>query len=503
MAGDLTPNLKLPYILAAQAQKHVTHNEAIRALDALLQLTALDRGLAAPPGSPADGDRYIVAAGASGAWAGKTAHIAAFQDGAWAFYPPEEGWVAWVADEDIAVVFDGSGWTALGGGGGGGGLANVVEDTTPQLGGQLDVNGFALGDGTLELLKFSETASAVNEVTIANAATAGNPTISATGDDTNITLALAGKGTGGVRGAVLGVNANADTTNRLSVSSAAALFNHAGAGHQVKVNKSGAGDTASFLFQTGFSGRAEIGTTGDDDFHFKVSPDGSAYVEALILNKTMGAITHKAGARSTFAHDATNAGVNLIPAAGDPSAPSNGDLWYNSSTGKFRKREAGATSDLDTTGGGGGGGGTHLLLGSDVSNSTTTLANVTGLSFTASANTTYLVCVRGAFQSASTTTGIALTFDIPSGSIVGHNLIAEGAPGFNSMNGVVITGDDTTNGAGGAVQTVNTNTPISAWAIIAVGGTGGTVQLRFRSEVAASAVTMKANLTLMSYEQVS
>ena len=63
----------------------------------------------------------------------------------------------------------------------------LVEDTTPQLGGMLDVNGQSIGDGTLELLKFSETGSAVNEITIANAATGNNPTIQATGEvDTGI-----------------------------------------------------------------------------------------------------------------------------------------------------------------------------------------------------------------------------------------------------------------------------------------------------------------------------
>lgn len=77
-------------------------------------------------------------------------------------------------------------------------LQNVVEDTTPQLGGQLDVNGNALGDGTLELLAFSETVSAVNHVQIANAATTNGPTISAVGDDTNVDLNLAGKGTGNI-----------------------------------------------------------------------------------------------------------------------------------------------------------------------------------------------------------------------------------------------------------------------------------------------------------------
>lgn len=79
-------------------------------------------------------------------------------------------------------------------------LANVVEDTTPQLGGQLDVNGNAIGDGTLELLKFEETASAVNEITIKNAATGSAPEVKATGDDTNIDVKLTPKGTGIVKG---------------------------------------------------------------------------------------------------------------------------------------------------------------------------------------------------------------------------------------------------------------------------------------------------------------
>ena len=61
--SDATTHLLLPYILAAQAQKHVTHNEALRLLDGLVQLSVLDRDLTAPPGSPADGDRYIVASG--------------------------------------------------------------------------------------------------------------------------------------------------------------------------------------------------------------------------------------------------------------------------------------------------------------------------------------------------------------------------------------------------------------------------------------------------------
>ena len=114
MSTTESPNLLLPYILPAQAQKHVTHYEAERALDALIQLTILDRDLGTPPVSPNDGDRYIVITAATGAWVGQAGKIAAFQDGAWVFFTPREGWVAWVADENILVVYDGAAWSASG-----------------------------------------------------------------------------------------------------------------------------------------------------------------------------------------------------------------------------------------------------------------------------------------------------------------------------------------------------------------------------------------------------
>ena len=92
--SDATTHLLLPYILAAQAQKHVTHNEALRILDDLVQLSVLDRDLTAPPGSPADGDRYIVGSGATGDWAGWDLNVALFTDGAWLRLAPRTGWRA-------------------------------------------------------------------------------------------------------------------------------------------------------------------------------------------------------------------------------------------------------------------------------------------------------------------------------------------------------------------------------------------------------------------------
>lgn len=103
-----TPNLALPYIEAAQAQKHVTHNDALSLLDALVQLAALDRDLTAPPSSPSNGQRYIIAASPSGAWSGHAGHVAAWQDGAWLFTTPRTGFLAYVVDEAAFVLWNGS-----------------------------------------------------------------------------------------------------------------------------------------------------------------------------------------------------------------------------------------------------------------------------------------------------------------------------------------------------------------------------------------------------------
>ncbi len=94
---------------------------------------------------------------------------------------------------------------------------------------------------------------------------------------------------------LVGINATADNINRLSLSSPASLFNHEGAGHQVKVNKASLSDTASFLFHNNWSGRAEIGLTGDDDFHFKVSADGSNWLDSILIDKDSGAVSFSEG----------------------------------------------------------------------------------------------------------------------------------------------------------------------------------------------------------------
>lgn len=213
MTTGTTPNLDLPYIMPSQAQKHITHNEAIRRLDALVQIGVESRVLTTPPDLPAEGDRYIVAAGPTGAWAGHDGAVAAWQDGAWSFFPADEGWLAWIRGEGLLLAWRDGAWQPA-----------IGLNPTPRV----------------------------------------------------------------------GIATTADDTNRLAVSAPATLLTHAGAGHQLKINKNADGDTASLLFQTGWSGRAEMGLSGDDDFKVKVSADGSAWTDAIAVDRASGAVSFPA-----------------------------------------------------------------------------------------------------------------------------------------------------------------------------------------------------------------
>ena len=85
--------------------------------------------------------------------------------------------------------------------------SDLVDDTSPQLGGNLDTNSFMIDFDTShgirdengnEQLFFSTTSSAVNYVNVTNAATGGDPKVAAAGDDSNVDLAISPKGTGEV-----------------------------------------------------------------------------------------------------------------------------------------------------------------------------------------------------------------------------------------------------------------------------------------------------------------
>lgn len=105
-----TPKLGLPLLDPAQAQKHVTMNEALARLDALGQLVLTTAGTAAPPGSPAEGEVHAVGAGAMGVWTGEDGRLAVYVNGGWVFVTPGAGWQGWSLASGTRVQFDGLSW---------------------------------------------------------------------------------------------------------------------------------------------------------------------------------------------------------------------------------------------------------------------------------------------------------------------------------------------------------------------------------------------------------
>lgn len=219
-----TPHLDLPLLAAAQAQKHVTHNEALASLDALVHLAVKERGRTAPPAAPAEGDRYLIGTGAAGEFAGQENKIALFDLGAWRFLAPRAGWRAYVEAESAIVFFDGAQWHDIGH------YCSVLDN--------LD----RLGVGTMP-----------------------------------------------------------DDLNRLSAKLNAALFaalspDEGGTGDlRFVLNKSAASNVLSQLYQTGFSGRAETGLIGNDDFSIRVSQDGSQWIDALRIDGRTGMVAFPQG----------------------------------------------------------------------------------------------------------------------------------------------------------------------------------------------------------------
>jgi Protein of unknown function (DUF2793) len=231
-----TGRFEFPLIMPSQAQKHVTHNEALTLLDGLVHLVIKTQGETATPVSAAIDDAFLVGAPATGPWFGQEGKLAFNTDAGWRFAAPVRGIIAFFAAANELRIFEQGLWTKL------------------------------------------------------------------------------GDFTGPVSYATLGVNTSADAVNRLAVRSNAALFTAleaAGGGNgdvQVKLNKETLTDTASILFQTGFSGRAEIGLAGDDALSFKVSADGSAWTTAVLINPANGLVT-------LSNNSVTNAALADMPAA--------------------------------------------------------------------------------------------------------------------------------------------------------------------------------------------
>jgi len=108
--SDQTPRLAMPYIIASQSQKEVTHNTALNDLDMFTQTVIETDLLASPPVSPVEGQIWIVASGGLSEWAGQDSKLAQYIGGAWKFFDAFEGLVVWVNDQSISARFVAGMW---------------------------------------------------------------------------------------------------------------------------------------------------------------------------------------------------------------------------------------------------------------------------------------------------------------------------------------------------------------------------------------------------------
>lgn len=100
----------LPLVAAAQAQKHVTVNEALSVLDAVTQLRFVSASTTTPPALAQDGSAYLVPAGALDDWANRSGQVAISANGGWRYVQPKAGWQAFNVETGISMLFNGSEW---------------------------------------------------------------------------------------------------------------------------------------------------------------------------------------------------------------------------------------------------------------------------------------------------------------------------------------------------------------------------------------------------------
>lgn len=402
--SDITTHLLLPYILAAQAQKHVTHNEALRLLDAVVQLSVLDRDLTAPPASPADGDRYIVASGATGVWAGWDLNVTTWVDGVWMRLVPRPGWLAWIADEATFFVWNGSAWQPVGVPQDvSDAIFSLVNDADPTKRALFSLSGistattrtFTLPNTSSELAilagtqtfngnkTFSGTLTASGTVTMSGAAaTIGTSAATATygmgtGATTTGLTKTVNLGTGGASGSNTVVNigsatagaggttvintptvtfANAVTQVGMPQANLTAQLLGLGGATADATNRLSANTPNVLLNNAGASIDVTVNknaAANDASFSFKTGFS----VRALFGTLASDDFTLKVSPNGSSFFDALVAdrntgrvrfpvGVALTGLAADPGSPADGWLWHNSATGQLRARLGGVTRIL-------------------------------------------------------------------------------------------------------------------------------------------------------------
>ena len=105
-----TPRLALPLLEPGQAQKEMTHNEALARLDLLVHGRLVAFGVDLPPASPAPGECWVIGDAPAGVWSGHAHAVAGWTAGGWRFVAPQEGMRLWMGAETGFALFRGGAW---------------------------------------------------------------------------------------------------------------------------------------------------------------------------------------------------------------------------------------------------------------------------------------------------------------------------------------------------------------------------------------------------------
>ncbi len=111
---NTTPRLALPFIQTAQAQKEVTHNNALNALDALMRPVVQSMNINTPPSSPTIGHCHIIGSAPTGVFVGHSNKIAYNSENGWLFYVPFK-WLDVINEaDDTRYCYNGTAWVEFG-----------------------------------------------------------------------------------------------------------------------------------------------------------------------------------------------------------------------------------------------------------------------------------------------------------------------------------------------------------------------------------------------------
>lgn len=245
---ETTNNLKLPLLIQSQANKELCHNEALIIIDAILNNGIKLKDLTEPPETYSTGDLFLIGNNATGIYTNHDNQLTFYYNG-WHFLIPRAGMLLFSIVDAKLMYYNESSW-------------KLIENGLPN---EFDLNNMEASD----IIVYDGTTNKwINSKILQNLVK-------------------------------LGIGTMANDDNKLAVASPYILFNNNGNSCQLKINKNTLTDSSSLLFQSNWTGYAEFGLVGDNEFALKISNDGNNWTEVFKCDGATGRIFFKTDTETT------------------------------------------------------------------------------------------------------------------------------------------------------------------------------------------------------------